>query len=108
MAKISDVVITCYKKEWEAFACDNAYNPFVKCAKISEYPSTDLVNVSWEFIKWYTKDEFIDEIIDYFNNHDFLLTTLDDDNNVFQQDHVSDDSMISEFWDYAPQVKLVV
>lgn len=108
MSKVSDVVFTVYNDEWEDFAKNHTYNPFVKCAKVTKYPTTNLVNVSWDFVKWYTKDEFIDEIIDYFNERDYLLTTLDEDNTLYQQDHVKSDDDVSEFWDYAPQVKLVL
>lgn len=34
MAKISDVVITCFKAEWEVFANDHKYNPFLKLQNI--------------------------------------------------------------------------
>jgi len=108
MAIVSDVVFTVHGYDWAEFAENNMDNPYVKGAKVTSYARTDLVNVMFEGVKWYTKDDYIDEIIVYFNDHDFLLTTLDEDNTVFQQDHVSDDNMISEFWDYAPQVKLVV
>ena len=108
MATVSDVVFTVHGYDWAEFAENNMDNPYVKGAKVISYARTDLVNVMFEDVKWYTKDDYIDEIIVYFNDHDFLLTTLDEDNTVFQQDHVSDDNMISEFWDYAPQVKLIV
>ena len=108
MATVSDVVFTVHGYDWAEFAENNMDNPYVKGAKVTSYARTDLVNVMFEDVKWYTKDDYIDEIIVYFNDHDFLLTTLDEDNTVFQQDHVSDDNMISEFWDYAPQVKLIV
>lgn len=108
MAKHSDVVLTVYKNDWEEFVKAHKDNVFAKCAKITEYPTTDIINVSWDFVKWYTKDDYIDEILIYFNEHDYMITTLDGDNTLHQEEYVKDDDALSEFWDYAPQVKLVV
>ena len=108
MSKVSDVVITCFKVEWEVFADIHKYNPFIKCAKITEYPAIDIINVSWECVKWYTKDKYTDEIYDFMNNHSCLLTTLDEDNTLYQEDYIKSDDDVSDFWDYAPQVKLVL
>ena len=42
------------------------------------------------------------------NNHSCLLTTLDEDNTVYQEDYIKSDDDVSDIWDYAPQVKLVL
>lgn len=107
MAKTSDVVLTVFQYDWDEFANKHKYNPFVKSATIKAYIGTDIINVRWDFVKWYTKDTYIDEIIDYFNEHSYIITTLDDDNSIYQEDHVANDEDLSDFWDYAPQIKLV-
>ena len=108
MAKHSDVVLTVYKENWEEFVKTHKDNIFARCAKVTEYSTTNIINVSWDFVKWYTKNDCIDEILTYFDEHDSIVTTLDEDNTLHQEDCIKDDDALSEFWDYAPQVKLVV
>lgn len=108
MAERSDVVLTVYKEDWYNFVEAHKDNLFAKSAKVTEYPTTNIINVSWEFVKWYTKDDYVDEILNYFSEHDYLITTLDEYNTIYQEDRVHNDDMLSDFWDYAPQVKLVL
>lgn len=108
MATVSDVVFTVHGYDWAEFAENNMDNPYVKSAKVTSYARTDLVNVMFEGVKWYTKDEYIDAIYIFFEDKDYLFTSLDEDNSINQTDHVHSDDDISEFWDYAPQVKLIV
>lgn len=107
MAKTSDVVLTVPLSDWDEFKKDHRYNPYVQCATIKVYVGTDIVNVKWDFVKWFTKDKYIDEILDFFTKRSYLITALNEDNSVYQEDHVQDDEDLSDFWDYAPQVKLI-
>lgn len=109
MVKYCDVVITVNLKDWNDFVSSHAYNPFVKCADIKHYGNTEIINVLWNFVKWYTKDDYIDEILNYFEEHSYILTTVDDDNYVNQVDGIKyDDDTESCYWDYVHKVKLIV
>lgn len=106
MAKLSTVIITCYKEDWERFVKDNQFNPYVKCVESKEYPLINIINIRWKWIKFFTKDDYMDDILNFFADCSYIITILDEDDTINREDNVKSDDEVSDFWDYAPQVEL--
>ena len=109
MSTRSDVFITIRKDDWVEFAKNHKDNPFVKDVEIKSYETTDIVNVYWESVKWWSfTDTYVKEIEDYIKEVSCLVSILDDDRAFSQTDYIKNDEELSEFWNYSPQLMLNV
>lgn len=99
------VVLTCYEKDWTEFVENFVGNEFAEKANERYYENSDIMNVKWEWIDWFSNADAGD-MLDFFTNRSYILTTLDENHGIEQDDNIIDEEEDSVFWDYAPIVDL--